>query len=263
MARIVHELEHRYGPRVHLLSDPFLLALAARIGSPETTAPALMGLLRGFYSNLLARAAAAEFPVKARRVDSRMKSVGPNGCWEGEALDPDVAVVIANVMRAGNVPALACFEQLATLLDPARVRIDHLYFARRAGADGHVAGIDCAGSKIGGSIEGAMLLVPDPMGATGSTTLRTLDAYRQLDAGRPAKVLALHLIVTPEYLRNVLAHDESVTVWAARVDRGASPADVAATVPGTQIERESGLDAHDYIVPGAGGLGEVINNSWC
>ena len=32
--------------------------------------------------------------------------------------------------------------------------------------------------------------------------------------------------------------------------------------PGTLPEGERGLDDHQYIVPGAGGLGEVLNNSW-
>jgi len=32
------------------------------------------------------------------------------------------------------------------------------------------------------------------------------------------------------------------------------------TIPGTHPEGEFGLDERQYIVPGAGGLGEVINN---
>jgi uracil phosphoribosyltransferase len=41
-----------------------------------------------------------------------------------------------------------------------------------------------------------------------------------------------------------------------------SPADVLQTVPGTRWAEERGLTDHQYIVPGAGGLGEVLNNSW-
>ena len=33
-------------------------------------------------------------------------------------------------------------------------------------------------------------------------------------------------------------------------------------MPGKYWGREKGLNAHDYIVPGAGGLGEVINNAF-
>ena len=32
-------------------------------------------------------------------------------------------------------------------------------------------------------------------------------------------------------------------------------------IPG-QVSRDSGLNDVDYIVPGAGGVGEIINNSW-
>ena len=32
---------------------------------------------------------------------------------------------------------------------------------------------------------------------------------------------------------------------------------------GTHWERERGLNEQGYIVPGAGGMGEVLNNSWC
>ena len=50
---------------------------------------------------------------------------------------------------------------------------------------------------------------------------------------------------------------------AYRLDRGLSAPDVLETLPGTRWDEERGLDAHSYIIPGAGGLGEVLNNSWC
>jgi hypothetical protein len=37
---------------------------------------------------------------------------------------------------------------------------------------------------------------------------------------------------------------------------------VLATVPGTHWAEEKGLDEHQYIVPGAGGVGEILNNAW-
>jgi uracil phosphoribosyltransferase len=51
-------------------------------------------------------------------------------------------------------------------------------------------------------------------------------------------------------------------VYALRVDRGLSPPEVLATVPGTRWSEERGLDEHQYIVPGAGGVGEILNNAW-
>jgi hypothetical protein len=51
-------------------------------------------------------------------------------------------------------------------------------------------------------------------------------------------------------------------VYTARVDRGMSPPEVQAAPPGARWAEERGLDDEDYIVPGAGGVGEVLNQSW-
>ena len=57
-------------------------------------------------------------------------------------------------------------------------------------------------------------------------------------------------------------YGEEVLVYALRLDRGLSPPDVLQTVPGTRWSDERGLTDHHYIVPGGGGLGEIINNSF-
>ena len=46
-------------------------------------------------------------------------------------------------------------------------------------------------------------------------------------------------------------------------DRGLSTPEALAERPGTLWAEERGLNESGYIVPGAGGLGEVLNNSWC
>ena len=92
--------------------------------------------------------------------------------------------------------------------------------------------------------------------------VNTVAAYAAADLGRPRKFISLNLIVTPEYIRRVLEQTDDVVIHAGRVDRGMSPPDVLESVPGTHLERESGLNEQSYIVPGAGGLGEVINNAW-
>jgi uracil phosphoribosyltransferase len=53
-----------------------------------------------------------------------------------------------------------------------------------------------------------------------------------------------------------------VIVYALRLDRGLSPVEVLTAVPGERWEEERGLNEHHYIVPGGGGLGEVINNAY-
>ena len=55
---------------------------------------------------------------------------------------------------------------------------------------------------------------------------------------------------------------DSLHIFAVRLDRGLSAPDVLATTPGTRWDEERGLNDIQYIVPGAGGVGEVLNNAW-
>lgn len=256
------ELEHRYGSRVHLLANPFLDTVLARISGPETKLTEVVGLLRLAYELLLAEAV-RELPVVDVERPTRMAEQHPEaGLWRGAIIDPATRVVLCDVIRGGIVPSQVCFERLLAVLPDNALRLDHLNMSRVAGPDGAVTGVDLSGSKIGGSVEGATLLIPDPMGATGSTLLRAVEHYRE-HHGEPARIVALSMIVTPEFLRNVLDALPGLAVYAGRVDRGLSDPDVLAAVPGTHWDRERGLDEHSYIVPGAGGIGEVLNNSWC
>jgi uracil phosphoribosyltransferase len=80
--------------------------------------------------------------------------------------------------------------------------------------------------------------------------------------GKPLKLIALNLIVTPEYLAHVTRRMPEAIVYALRVDRGLSRPEVLAAVPGEHWADERGLNEKQYIVPGAGGVGEVLNNAW-
>ncbi len=256
-------LEHAYGPRVAVLDNPFLHTALLRIGQTNTPHPEVLALLRASYTVLAAHGFGAHLPRVWRSEPTRMAEAhGEQGHWQGQVLDPSERVVILDVIRGGIVPAQVCFELLTHVLPLENLRLDHVNMARQAGPDGHVQSVDLTGSKIGGSTEGVTLVVPDPMGATGSTLVRALE-HLQESFGRPARVLAMPLIATPEFLARVLPAHPELYVVAGRVDRGLSPAEVLETPPGTHWDQERGLDEHDYIVPGAGGLGEVLNNSWC
>ncbi len=186
----------------------------------------------------------------------------PRGCYVGEVLDPDQRVVVVDVARAGMLPSSRFYRGLNLLLSPEGVRQDHIFMNRVTDESGAVVGVNMSGSKIGGDIDGATLLVPDPMGATGSSIGRVFRHYDEQVEGTPAKVVAVHLIVTPEYVRRITSEFPQVRIYAIRLDRGLSDPAVLATVPGEHWEDESGLNEHHYIVPGAGGLGEVLNNAW-
>jgi uracil phosphoribosyltransferase len=254
---------HRYGERVHVLGGPLAHTLLARVGSPAASRAEVLAGVRALAEQLCVAAANTLLPTVEREVETRMATKHPRaGRWRGSTFDPASHAVVVDVIRGGIVPSQVCFELLSALLPEDHVRLDHLHMARTTAPDGGVTGATLFGSKIGGSVANRHLFVPDPMGATGSTATVALDHYVE-HHGRPASVALIALICTPEFLRKVLAHPTAPHVFTVRVDRGLSAADVLATVPGTRWSEERGLDDDDYIVPGAGGVGEVLNNSWC
>jgi len=167
-----------------------------------------------------------------------------------------------NIARAGTLPSQITYDFLNTLLDPRLVRQDHFVMARVLDAAEKVVGARISGSKIGGDVDDAILIFPDPMGATGGSMCTAFDAYKEQVVGRPRKIVAANLIVTPEYLRRVTSTHPEAIVYALRLDRGLSPEEIFDTVPGTHWEKERGLDDRQYIVPGGGGFGEIMNNAY-
>lgn len=235
------EARHRFGKNVHVLDHPVLLSLLARLGNPKTGHPELPGLLRATYRILAAEAIAGEFPTEKAAVPTRMRALTPEGVYRGPVLKRDTKAVVAGIARAGLIPAEVCFDLLNTVLDPRGVRLDYVTMARTTDERGRVTGSHLGASKIGGPLAGRILLVPDPMGATGSTLVQLLRHYRE-HHGEPRKTIALPMMATPEFLRRVLGAFPRTIVYTARLDRG--------------------LTAKGYIVPGAGGIGEVLTNSW-
>jgi uracil phosphoribosyltransferase len=128
---------------------------------------------------------------------------------------------------------------------------------------GKVTGSAFGDSKIGGDVDGAFVLFPDPMGATGGSLCEAIRHYKTKVAGTAKKYITVNLIVTPEYLSRMQREHPDVVVYALRLDRGASPPDVLQQKPGVRWAEESGLTEKQYIVPGGGGFGEIMNNAWC
>ncbi len=254
-------LDHRYGERVVLHSDPWAISALLRLCSPDTVQPLLNQLVASLYDHLFHQVVGLELAQAFVDRPTRMASHHPRGRYAGRVLDPAQEVIVVDIARAGMVPTMRFFEGLALLLDPARVRQDHIYSSRIVNERGEVVGADISGAKVGGPVAGRLVLFPDPMGATGTSMVRAMDFYRDLPGGPPARFVAVHLIVTPEYLRRVLGSGHDVHVHAVRLDRGLSPDDVLAEVPGARWDEERGLNGDDYIIPGAGGLGELMNNT--
>lgn len=258
------EIEHRYGAGVHILADPLALTMLARLCSRGTVQPEVNRLVGELYRSLLHVVIAAEFPRHLLSVETRMADELPagQGTWSGEAVSAEAEVVCVALARAGLLPSQVAFDFLNQILDPARIRQDHLHLGRTLDVDGRVTGAGLHAAKIGGGVDGAIMLIPDPMGATGSTVSKVLSHYREQGHGRAERVIACHLIITPEYLRHVRRHHPDVIVYALRLDRGLSSPEVLAMPPGERWDEERGLTEHHYIVPGAGGLGEVMNNAF-
>ena len=259
-AYTVSELRHKYGERVHLLDDPFLLSHLARLCSPESTQPLVNELVSMIYRGMIQAAINREFPLKRASIPTRMSEFHPEGVYAGPIIDPATRVVTVNLARAGTLPSHLCYTELNYLMNPANVRQDHISIGRQTNSAHQVTGSAVSGHKIGGPVDDAILIFPDPMGATGSTLVEAMELYRSY--GKPRRIIALHCIVTPEYLKRVLSANPSLVVYAARLDRGLSDRDVLRTVPGTHWDRERGLNEKQYIVPGGGGIGEILNNAF-
>ena len=259
-------LTHRYGPDVHLLDDPFLATLLARIGSPDVSTAELPGLVRSAYARLCQEVLAREFPVRSVRSPTRMTASEPRAFVAGPQLCRDTRLVVTAVIRAGILPAQVCYEAASEVLPPANVRLDFLNMSRVVDSQHQVTGVRLDGSKLGGEVGGAVVLLPDPMGATGGTVCRAVDVYRELSEGNaeggPRAIVAVHLMVTPEAIRRVTTMHPGVKIYAGRLDRGLSSERALASPPGTFPDEERGLNDVHYIVPGAGGMGELLTNSW-
>jgi uracil phosphoribosyltransferase len=258
----IPQIEHRYGPGVVLFDDPLGWSQLARFSSAETQQPEVGRLLRSLYASMARAVLAAELPRVPLQVPTRMVASSPEAVVRAQGIATSTRVVTVGIARAGTVPSQVVYELLNELLDPAGVRQDHLSMSRVTDANGRVTGTAWHDAKIGREVEGRLVVIPDPMGATGSTLVSALDHYKTRLDGSPARCIAIHLIVTPEYLRHVLRAHPDTRVYALRLDRGLSPPDVLQTVPGSRWDEERGLDDHQYIVPGAGGVGEIMNNAW-
>lgn len=257
------EIEHRYGENVHLLKDGFLLTLLARLCSPDTVQPDINRLVKELYTALCHRVVAQEFPRRRVEMPTRMIASTPRGVYVGQIVEPRTRAVVVDVVRAGMLPAQVVYDGLNHVLDPRGVRQDHVVMSRTTDeSTGAVTGVTVSTSKVAGDAAGAILLVPDPMGATGGSISAAVDLYKREGAQPPTKVVLMNLIVTPQYLKRVKEAHPNAIVYGVRLDRGLSSAEVLNCVPGARWDEENGLSDLQYIVPGGGGFGELMNNAY-
>lgn len=260
--RLPMHLEHRYGKNVHILNDPYLSTILGRLCSPDTFQPLINQYVEMLYRDLLKVVVNREFPKKHIEMATRMTAHHPDQLLRQDVVDDQQKAVSVNLARAGTFPSHICYNTLNYILNPAQVRQDHILAARTTDQKNHVTGAAFGGTKIGGDIDNSIVLFPDPMGATGSTIVSALDHYKSEVKGTAFKFVSLHLIVTPEYLRRTLTSHPDLIIYTVRLDRGLSPRHALDSIPGTYWNEERGLNDKQYIVPGGGGFGEILNNSF-
>ena len=140
----------------------------------------------------------------------------PQAIFEGEVIDRAVRAVTVNIARAGALPSQVAYDLLNETLEPSLVRQDHIIMSRMLGVNEEVVGAGIGGMKIGGDVDEAFLLFPDPMGATGSSLATAIETYKTKVPGKPRRIVNIHLIVTPEYLRTMTKAHPDVLVYAIR-----------------------------------------------
>lgn len=259
---MISEQTHHYGPNFTLVQNTFLQTLLTELCQPETTQPQINRLIKKLYTGLVEVAANSVFSKESIQVDTRMTQTHPKNKLTAEVFSKNANVVSVNLARAGTFPSHICYDLLHSIFPANQIRQDHIFAARMTNNAQQVTGTHLGSYKIGGGVDNAYVLFPDPMGATGGTLTSAIDYYETQIEGRARAYIALHLIVTPEYLKRVLNHKSQVKVFALRVDRGLSPDPVLQSPLGLYWDQEKGLNDMQYIVPGAGGLGELLNNSY-
>lgn len=256
-------LEHLYGENYNILNDVFLHTHLANLCKEKTKQPIINYIVADLYSYLIKEVINNEFPTKQDTVRTRMADLDQRGFWRGEVIETETRSIVVDIARAGTLPGETCFKILNQTLNPDLVRQDHLYMARKTNEENQVIGVEWTGSKIGGDKDQAIVIIPDPMGATGGSISSAIKHYKEAIAGKEIKFITMHLIVTPDYIKRLKAEHPEAKVYALRLDRGASSQKALDAIPGKYIEEESGLTNTQYIIPGAGGLGEIMNNSFC
>ncbi len=263
---IPHQYHWEGGGSLRVPASPYLFRMLAEMSSEDAVMPRLGDLVRGAYSQLMKAVVEDRtiFHQKSVSVTTPMHElVGDKAVFTCPIIQPPAGgIVIANVMRAGGIPSYRLQEILTTTFGDACVRMDVLMMQRMAHkTTGAVTHVECPADKIDGDVAGKLVLIPDPMGATGGSMSDAVTLYKQKYSGFGATFVVMCLIVTPEFIRKMSTDHPDVHIFAGRIDRGMSPTDVLNCVPGERWDEESGLNDIHYIVPGAGGVGERLHGT--
>jgi len=161
-----------------------------------------------------------------------------------DMVNSEVPVTIVDTIRAGIRPTLILHDMLlqSGIINEALVHEHHVVASRESDADGHVIGVKTDFSKADEPVKlGSILIIPDPMLATGTTLSAVIARYKQLWPNEIAKIVVVSLIAAPQGIQEIHREHPEVMIYVGRIDKG--------------------LTKKSYIVPGAGGLGELMTGT--
>ncbi len=222
-----------------IFDTPYNLSLLAELGQASTFQPRISQIITALYDNMFSLIADQELEQASANIKTRIATKDHRGIWKGKIFKKNQKVIVVDVIRAGIQSSHQFYLKFTEILNPKSVRQDHIMSQRIETASG-VEGSKLSGSKIGGSIKGAIVFIPDPMGATGGSIEEIVNFY-QKKYGKPKKFVVVNLVVTPQYLKRLQKIKTPLSVYTARMDKG--------------------LTKDDFIYPGLGGVGEIINNT--
>ena len=201
---------------LHLVPHPLVHDALATLRD-SSTPPELFRRVAVRISLLLAAEATRDVPSAEGKVNT------PLGLAPARRLISDVVVV--PVLRAG----LGMLDAILELIPSARV--GHIGLQR----DEMTAVASQYYSKLPGDLSGSVVLMIDPMLATGGSAVAALDLLRRAGA-RDVRMICI--VAAPEGIALVEQHHPDVTIFTPVVDQG--------------------LNAHKFIVPGLGDFGDRL-----
>lgn len=255
-------IDHHYPEQVTILDDPYLTHLCGLLSTHDCRQPQFNQLIKRTFQQLFIHVMNNEWPQLDTSFKTRMTDLHQDIRLQTKLFDQNQKGVCVDVARAGMLPTQIFFDELNQLINPEGNRQDHVFASRATNKMGEVTHTELSSSKVGGDVKDAIVMIPDPMGATGSSLSEVVQFYKDEVDGPAKKYIAVHMIITPEYIRKVTDEHPDVKIYAARLDRGFSSPEALASAPGKLWDEEKGLNDNQYIVPGAGGVGELINNSF-
>ncbi|BBK32619.1 uracil phosphoribosyltransferase [Stella humosa] len=195
----------------HALATHYLTTLRDR----QTAMPAFRAAMRGL-SLILGAEATRDLPLVARPVDTPLETM------EAGRLEEDTLFLVS-VLRAGE----GLLEGLRALVPEARIGHVGLYRDPSTLKPVHYY------EHLPPRMDRGLVLVVDPMLATGSSAAAAVDRVKQ-HGGRHIRLLSV--IAAPEGVAAMRAQHPDVRIFVGALDRG--------------------LDDHGYIRPGLGDAGD-------